>query len=295
MSRYAIVVHGGCGRWESLYTARALKGVRAAAQVARLILEEGGSALDAVCAAVAVLEDNPLFNAGTGCVLNRDGEAEMDASVMVSEGLRCGGVAAIRRVKNPVLVARRVMEATPHVLLAAAGALDFARREGFPDYDPITGERLARHRRTLQALEALRAAAGETVGAVACDTSGRLAAATSTGGITMKMPGRIGDSPIPGAGNYAMPGAAASATGTGELMMRTLATKSVCDLVAAGRAPRSAARKVVSDMELAGDQSAGIIALDGSSRVGIAMRGGVMPHAWLVQGEHRISARITAD
>lgn len=293
MSRYAIAVHGGCGRWESLHTARALKGVRAAVQVARLILEEGGSALDAVCAAVVVLEDNPLFNAGTGCVLNRDGEAEMDASVMVSEGLMCGGVAAIRRVKNPVLVARRVMEATPHVLLAAAGALDFARSQGFPDYDPITEERLARHRKTLEALEALRAG-GETVGAVACDTSGRYAAATSTGGISMKMPGRVGDSPIPGAGNYARPGVASSATGTGELMMRTLATKSVCDLVAEGRTARSAARKVVSDMALVGDQSAGVIALDDSSRVGIAIRGGVMPHAWLVQGERRISARMTA-
>jgi beta-aspartyl-peptidase (threonine type) len=103
-------------------------------------------ALDAVCAAVLVLEDDPLFNAGTGCVLNRDGAAEMDAAVMAGEDLRCGGVAAITRVRNPVLVARQVMEATPHVLLAGAGATAFARAHGFAEYDPVTRESLRRFR-----------------------------------------------------------------------------------------------------------------------------------------------------
>jgi beta-aspartyl-peptidase (threonine type) len=273
-------------------TAQALKGVRAAVQAARLILMQGGAALDAVCAAVVLLEDHPLFNAGTGCTLNRDGEAEMDASVMVGEGLRCGGVAALKRVKNPVLVARRVMEATPHVLLAGQGALDFAREAGFTDYNPVTAERLARHRRTL---DALRASAGETVGAVACDASGSCAAATSTGGVALKLPGRIGDSPIPGAGNYATPRGAASATGTGEVMMRALATKSVCDLLADGKTARNAVRAVVSGLSLAGDQGAAMIAVDCSRRCGVAMRSGIMPHAWYVEGDGRISARMSAD
>src|SRR6185436_13990724 len=134
---------------------------------------------DAACAAVVVLEDDPQFNAGTGAVLNRDGEAELDASVMAGNDLRCGGVAAIMRVRNPVLVARRVMEDTPHVLLAGSGALAFARAAGFGDYDPVTREARERH-----------AQAG-TVGAVARDASGAFAAATSTGGMDMKLPGRV--------------------------------------------------------------------------------------------------------
>lgn len=292
MPRYVIAVHGGCGGWDRAETGRALKGVRSALQAARRILHDGGSALDAVCAAVVLLEDDPLFNAGTGSVLNRDGEAEMDASVMDGERLRCGGVAALVRVRNPVLVARRVMDETPHALLAGAGALEFARSCGFPDYDPIAAGRRARHRRL--ALTA-RVPAGGTVGAVARDVAGRFAAATSTGGVPLKLPGRVGDSPVPGAGNYATPHAAASATGHGELMLRSLATKSVCDLIAAGRTARAAARAVVSRLGAAADQSAGMIAIDGASRCGVAVHGGVMPHAWFVRGDARVTARMRAD
>src|SRR5262245_13120904 len=157
MPRYAIVVHGGCGRWDRGDTRAALSGVRVALEAGRKILAGGGSALDAVCAAVVVLEDDPLFNAGTGSTLTRDGEA-----VMVGEGLRCGGVAAIRRVKNPILVARKVMEKTSHVLLAGPGALAFARGEGFRDYDPVTVESRQRFRNAR-----LKAAPQGTVGAVA--------------------------------------------------------------------------------------------------------------------------------
>jgi hypothetical protein len=159
MPGYAIAVHGGCGRWDGRDTRAALRGVRAAVEAAHRVLTGGGSAVDAVCAAVVVLEDDPLFNAGTGSTLNREGDAEMDASVMVGERLRCGGVAAIRRVRNPILVARRVMEETPHVLLAGRGATLFARSCGFRDYDPVTRKSRLRLR------GALAAAAG-TVGAV---------------------------------------------------------------------------------------------------------------------------------
>jgi beta-aspartyl-peptidase (threonine type) len=279
-------VHGGCGRWASHDTGKALVGVRAAVAAARRVLTGGGRALDAVCAAVIVLEDDPLFNAGTGCVLNRDGVAEMDAAVMASEDLRCGGVAAITRVRNPVLVARRVMEATPHVLLAGAGATAFARQHGFVDYDPVTRHSLHRFR-----LRAAVAAPG-TVGAVALDVHGQLAAATSTGGVSLKLPGRVGDTPIPGAGNYATPHGAASATGTGELMMRTLATKSACDSIGAGQTAQRAALGAIRALPAQAGESGGMIALDARGRVGIAMRGGVMPHAWCTDRAPRVAARL---
>jgi beta-aspartyl-peptidase (threonine type) len=274
-----IAVHGGCGSWANVDSARALQGVRAAARAGQRVLEQGASALEAVCAAVVLLEDDPLFNAGTGSVRTSDGEVEMDASVMVGDDARCGGVACLRRVKNPVLVARSVMETTPHVLLAGEGALAFARRAGFPDYDPLAGGRM-RERANASA----NPSRGGTVGAVALDAAGGLAAATSTGGTSMKMPGRVGDSPIPGAGNYATRFAAASATGNGELMMRALAAKSVCDLVADGLTASAAARRVIARVALAGGQSAAMIALDRAGRVGVAKRGGRMPHAWHVAG-----------
>ena len=275
-----IAVHGGCGRWASADAARALRGVRAAAQTGRRMLEEGASALDAVCAAVVQLEDDPLFNAGTGSALNSEGEAEMDASVMVGKELRCGGVAALKRVKNPVLVARRVMQITPHVLLAGEGALAFARRCGFEDHDPAAGRRA-------------RAARLGTVGAVALDATGELAAATSTGGTAMKMPGRIGDSPIPGAGNYATPFAAASATGTGELMMRFLAAKAVCDRIACGETPCDAVQSIVEALPVGNAQGAALIALDASGRLGFFARGGRLPHAWHCAGEARVRGRMS--
>jgi beta-aspartyl-peptidase (threonine type) len=285
--RYAIAVHGGCGRWDSRDTRAALRGVRAAVEAARRTLAGGGSALDAVCAAVVALENDPLFNAGTGSTLNHEGDAEMDASVMTGEQLRCGGVAVIRRVRNPVLVARRVMEHTPHVLLAGRGATAFARRQGFRDYDPITRESRLRFR----SATAAGAAAG-TVGAVALDAEGRLAAATSTGGTALKLPGRVGDSPVPGAGNYATRFAAASATGRGELILRHALTKSLCDRVAAGRRAARATRETLQRLPLERGESIGAIALDHRAGIGVAIRGGVMPHAWFVAGTARVIARM---
>jgi beta-aspartyl-peptidase (threonine type) len=178
------------------------------------------------------------------------------------------------------------MEATPHVLLAGPAATAFARTHGFADYDPVTRASLRRFR-----LQAAAPAPG-TVGAVALDAAGALAAATSTGGVSLKLPGRVGDSPIPGAGNYATAHAAASATGNGELMMRTLAAKAVCDLVAAGRTARTAATAAVRALPAQAGESGGMIALDARGRIGVAMRGGVMPHAWAAAGAARIRARL---
>jgi beta-aspartyl-peptidase (threonine type) len=253
--------------------------VRAAVEAARHVLAGGGSALDAVCAAVVVLEDEPLFNAGTGATLNRDGDAEMDASVMAGERLRCGGVAAIRRVRNPVLVARRVMEETPHVLLAGRGATAFARSQGFRDYDPVTPESRQRFRSATSA-EASRG----TVGAVALDA----------GGTALKLPGRVGDSPVPGAGNYATRLAAASATGRGEVILRHAVTKTLCDRVAAGASAPRAAREALRRLPLERGESVGLIALDRLVRVGVAIRGGAMPHAWFAEGARRVVVRMHA-
>jgi L-asparaginase / beta-aspartyl-peptidase len=285
MGAYAIVVHGGCGRWPAGTSAAALRGVRAAVQAARDILENGGDALDAACAAVVALENDPLFNAGTGAVLNAHGEAELDACVMTGRDLRCGAVAALRNVRNPILVARAVMERTPHILLAGNGALRFARGQGFKAYDPVTPERM----RQFKARRLGKGPPG-TVGAVVLDTKGRIAAATSTGGMSGKLPGRVGDSPIAGAGNYATRFAGASATGRGELMLRSLCTKTLCDLVEAGKSAPAAARTALKKLPEPGE--AGVICIDASGRIGIAAPGRAMPHAWVTETEGRIHARM---
>jgi L-asparaginase / beta-aspartyl-peptidase len=282
---YGLVVHGGAGVWDADVRADAVRGVRAAAAVASGILAAGGAAIDAVVAAVVALEDDPLFNAGTGACLNLDGEVEMDAQVMVGEGLWAGGIAALQRVRNPVLVARRVMERTGNVMLSGAGALRFARAMGFDDYDPVTPRSRARWRDRLNEL-------GGTVGAVARDTKGRLAGATSTGGVALKLPGRVGDTPVPGAGNYATSFAAAPATGHGELMLRCLATKRVCDWIERGLTAQAAVDRVLAEMADTVGADAGLIAVDRDGRTGVAHGTAQMPFAYLREGDADLTAAI---
>jgi len=287
---YRIVVHGGAGEWDAAAQPEALAGVREAVDRAARILIGDGSALDAVTAAVVALEDNPLFNAGTGSVLNLDGAVEMDASVMTGHDLACGAVAALQRVRNPVLVARRVMQGTPHVLFAGEGARRFARAQGFEDYDPITPS--ARQHYAQRAPRPGNAPPG-TVGAVALDRAGRLAAATSTGGRFLKPPGRVGDSPIPGAGTYATELAAASATGHGESILRHLATRSVCDLAAGGASPQEAVLRVLAHIAKASTEEAGLIAVTRDGAIGIAHGTLAMPHGWACEGVAGIAARFS--
>jgi beta-aspartyl-peptidase (threonine type) len=190
------------------------------------VLAGGGGALDAAQQAVVALEDDPRFNAGRGAVLNEDGEAEHDAALMCGATGRAGGVAAVRGVRNPILLARAVMESTRHVLMAGAGAEALADREGIERVDPawhITERREEQWR-----------AAGDTVGAVALDGQGRLAGATSTGGILRKLPGRVGDSPLPGAGVWADGACAISASGHGEAIMRAVAAHEVAAAIRHG-------------------------------------------------------------
>lgn len=308
MSTVALIAHGGAGRWRPGSDDDAVEGLRAAVEQGRAILGAGGTALDAVCATVVALEDNPIYNAGTGAVLNLDGFCELDACVMESRGARAGAVAALQRVKNPVLVARKVMEETDHVMLAGEGALRFARAMGFPDHDPVTparhadwldkkgrlqdvvGEQGLKMRRFLQGHPEY---AGGTVGAAAVDAHGVLAAATSTGGVTLKLVGRVGDSPLIGAGNYACAHMAASATGTGEFVMRALAARAIGERMERGATLDAAMREVLDGLGRDFDADVGIIAVDRDGAPVAQHRTRDMPHAFF-RGDAEITSRMRA-
>ncbi len=290
----ALIAHGGAGKWRPGSDDDAIEGLRAAVEAGRAILAGGGSALDAVCATVVSLEDNPIYNAGTGAVLNFDGFCELDACVMESRGSRVGAVSGLQRVRNPILVARKVMEETDHVMLTGDGAQRFARVMGFPDHDPVTperradwfdkrnridevlGERALRMRRFLKDHPEY---AGGTVGAAAVDSSGTLAAATSTGGVTLKMVGRVGDSPVPGAGNYACARMAASATGTGEFVLRSLATRAIAERMEHGESLADSMAAVLARLGEDYDADVGLIAVDEHGLPVAMHRTKDMPHA----------------
>jgi beta-aspartyl-peptidase (threonine type) len=249
----AIVIHGGAGviepsKMTPAHQASYRAGLAAALDAGYEVLARGGSSLDAVTAAVRTMEDDPQFNAGRGAVLNHDGDAELDAAIMDGAGPRAGAVAAVRHVKNPVELARLVMERSPHVLLVADGAEDFALEQGMALVPrayfrtPQREHELEEERRAEAARASgtptthARALSGEnsmgTVGAVALDRGGNLAAATSTGGLTNKHNGRVGDTPLIGAGTYASnESCAVSGTGQGEYYMRQVVAYDVCALV----------------------------------------------------------------
>lgn len=304
---HVFMVHGGAGNWKRADEAAVLEGLGRALAAGTAILARGGNALDAVVAAVSLLEDDATFNAGTGSALNLDGEAEMDAGVMLGEGLKTGNVTCIRRVKNPVQVARKVLEETDHALLSGEGALKFARLLGFPDYDPVTESRRRDWQEKRAALLKDKRPArsrlaklvhrdpefgGGTVGAVALDRKGRIAAATSTGGVTLKLPGRVGDTPVPGAGNYASLAGAVSATGLGELMMRFLTAKAVCDRIGAGLSAQQAVDRSLSAMAREVGSEAGVIALDAEGRMGIGHGTAAMPHGYFTSADGKAVVRM---
>jgi beta-aspartyl-peptidase (threonine type) len=220
---------------------------------------------------VASLEDIKIFNAGTGSTLGLTGEVEMDASVMTSDG-RYGAVASLREVKNPIRVARLVMEKTDHILLAGEGALRFARLMGMKPHHPVTPERKALWRRSRKGLKSkyfqkLKELSGYygTVGVVALDREGRLAAGTSTGGINLHLPGRIGDTPIIGAGTYCDQNGGVSTTGHGEAIMKTFLALRTVQLLARYPA-RAAARKAI-DYATQHQCRGGLIGIDKKSGI----------------------------
>ena len=305
----ALIAHGGAGSWRPGSEQDAVEGMKAAAQAGRAILMGGGTALDAVCATVVILEDNPIFNAGTGAVLNFDGFCELDACVMESRESRVGAVAALQRVKNPILVARKVMEETDHVMLAGEGAQRFARVMGFGDHDPVTPARkadwadkrkrvdevLGKHSLKMHRfLKEHPEYAGGTVGCVAVDNDGILAAATSTGGVTLKLVGRVGDSPLAGAGNYASRTAAVSATGTGEYVIRTLAGRAVCDAMERGASIERAMTDVLDRMRRDFSADVGLIAVDSAGTPLARHLSRDMPHAWF-GGTGEVASRMRVE
>ena len=275
----SIAIHGGAGAVprSTLTTEREghyRAGLAAALDLGYATLEKGGSSLDAVTQAVRALEDNPLFNAGRGAALTRDGAAELDAAIMEGRQQRAGAVAAVRHVRNPIDLARRVMEKSRHVLLVGAGAEEFALEEGLalvPNVYFRTEERRAQleSERSGRPVSDLVPSSQGTVGAVALDAAGNLAAATSTGGMTNKRQGRVGDSPIIGAGTYAKNGVCAvSATGHGEYFIRTVAAHHICAAVEfRGFTLEEAVRELLHQRlrELGG--SGGVIAIDHHGRI----------------------------
>jgi beta-aspartyl-peptidase (threonine type) len=274
-----IAVHGGCGnpaagvvRGEGDYH----RGIEEALGAGSDVLEGGGTALDAVQAAVSSLEDCPLFNAGRGSVLTSDGRVEMDASIMSGADLRAGAVAVVSGVRHPVALARVVMEDTPHLLLAGTGAERLAGEHGLElcDDDWLVTERQRERWMTSKG----------TVGAVALDSGGHLAAATSTGGVRGQLPGRVGDSPLIGSGTYAEDGVCAvSATGDGELIVRVVLAAEVAALMRHRGLPLDEACKAAMRDRVAplrGD--AGLIALDPQGNVAMPANTTVM-HRGLVR------------
>lgn len=278
-ARFALSVHGGAGtiRRASM-TAKDEAAYRAALDAAleagAKILRDGGSALDAVEAAVVVLEDDPLFNAGRGSVLNAEGRVEMDAAVMDGRGRKAGAVAAVGSVRNPVILARRVMEHSPHVLLVGAGAEAFGKEQGVAFAGPewFRTERRIRELDRAKREKKIRLDHSSpkfgTVGAVALDGAGNLAAATSTGGMTNKRWGRVGDSPIVGAGTYAANGVAAiSGTGEGEYFIRlTIARDIAARMEYAGQNLNEAAEAAIRTLTDAGG-AGGVIAVDAEGNI----------------------------
>jgi beta-aspartyl-peptidase (threonine type) len=280
----SLIVHGGAGALpggDDPDGAREVAGCQAAARAGFEVLLGGGSALDAAVAAVTCLEDDPLFNAGTGSTLTIDGEVECDASLMGGDG-RAGAVACVCTVRNPIQLARRVMERTGHVLLVGAGAEEFAVECGFERLPPdaLVTERVRDQWRAAIARRSASRGNG-TVGCVARDAEGRVAAATSTGGMMMKRRGRVGDSPLIGAGTYADDLAgAASCTGAGEAFIKAVAAKAAVDAMRAGAAPDEAARQALAQVGRYGGDG-GIICVDRHGRVGFAFDSARMTRAWI--------------
>ncbi len=298
----AIIVHGGAGTITADRAETVQAGCRDAALIGWRILENGGSALDAVEAAVRALEDNPNYNAGKGACLTADGRIELDAGIMNGEKLNVGAVACVEYIKNPISLARKVME-SPHVLLVGRGAQEFALEQGIPQCsfgDLLTERQYKRwkeaqsagaeteeepryHRREVNRGSPREEQHG-TVGAVAVDTSGVLAAATSTGGIFNQYPGRVGDTPLVGCGFYADENAAVSCTGQGEDFARLLMAKRTADFVASGVSARDAAEAAIALLGARTGGTGGLIVVDRPGNVGFAWNSENMAHAYMTEG-----------
>jgi len=269
--QWAVLVHGGAGDVPVERVSRHIEGCRAAAVFAAQVLRAGGTALDAVERAVMAMEDDPCFNAGTGSSLNADGFIELDAALMEGRQLRAGAVCALPPFLHPVAVARKVLEEGRHVLYAADGAARFALEHGFARATAEAMTTQAARERWEASRTDMSSSEPGTVGAVARDAMGTVAAATSTGGLANKRPGRVGDSALLGAGTYADDdGGAGSATGLGEAIMRVVLAKTAIDAMRARIHPEDVARAVIRSMSGRVGGSGGIILADRAGRLGLA-------------------------
>ena len=299
--KWTLAIHGGAGviergdltpAKEAAYRAS----LNAALEAGHKVLAGGGASLDAVEAAIRVLEDDPLFNAGRGAVFTADGRNELDASIMDGATRKAGAVAGVTRTRNPITLARTVMEKSPHVMLARDGADQFSVEQGLPQVSPDyfrTEERwqqLLEWRRDNAKLLDPTHSRG-TVGAVAIDVNGHVAAGTSTGGMTGKRWGRIGDSPVIGAGTYAVDGnCAVSATGSGEYFIRASAARQLCDRIAwHGESVQAAAAATIANIgDIGGD--GGVIAIDGAGNIAFAMNSSGMYRGWVASDKSAATA-----
>jgi beta-aspartyl-peptidase (threonine type) len=295
---WQLVIHGGAGgiSRESLTSereGRMRETLERALQAGGAVLRAGGSSVAAVQAAIVLLEDSPLFNAGKGAVFNAAGVNELDASIMRGTDLEAGAVAGVARIRNPVLAAHAVMIESPHVMLAGTGAEQFAAEQNIELVDP----EYFRTEERWQQLQRIRAGEGDfgaldvddqklgTVGAVARDVEGHLAAATSTGGMTNKRYGRVGDSPIIGAGTYADDrSCAVSTTGHGEYFIRLSVARTICALVEFGGMNLAEAAEEVIGGRLAGlGGDGGIIAIDAGGTIVAEFNTAGMYRGWVAE------------
>lgn len=300
-ARTALVIHGGAGFVpKDALSPADLADVHAtlnrALDAGDAVLRGGGSALDAVTAAVLVLEESPRFNAGKGAVFNADGRHELDASIMEGHTRRAGAVAGVTTVRNPIRLARAVMEKSPHAMLAGPGAEAFA--DTLPEIERVpnswfdTPHRREQLEKARRAEKDKRAAVRDsdsdaapyfgTVGAVALDAQGRIAAATSTGGMTNKRWGRVGDSPLIGAGTWADDRCGVSSTGWGEFYIRAAAAHDICARMAyRGDTLEAAANEVINQVIPAMGGDGGAIALDRDGHIAMPFNSGSMFRGWI--------------
>ena len=284
-------MHGGAG-FSGQYRRRGKDGVIAAAKSGSDCLKKGRTALDAVESAVTVMEDDDIFNAGRGSALTYLGTVEMDAAIMDGKSLSAGAVALVRNVKNPVRLARLVMERTDHVLIAGDSAEQLARAFSLPRCNPITERRRSTYLRLKKEMKnhptknslLLRNRPGmltDTVGAVALDQYGNFAAAASTGGITLKIPGRIGDTPQIGSGLYAdNRSGAATATGLGELAIKLVLSKTICLMMEQGRSASDASLRAIRSATKLMHGQAGVISVDKHGKLAAVHNSQFMPWAY---------------
>ena len=296
----AVIVHGGAWDIPPEQHADHTVGCCAAVKAGWSVLDGGGSALDAVEAAVRKMEDDPVFNAGRGSVLNRDGEVELDAGIMDGKTLRAGAVAAVRRIANPIALARRVLSGSEHVFLVGSGAERFAENAGLPLCDPtslvVEREQLIWERRRAGILlpgADFQSGKADTVGALAVDAAGNLAAANSTGGTTFKWPGRVGDTPMIGCGLYAdnQMGAAAC-TGWGEQIIKAVLAKSTVDQINWLTDPTVAARVAIAYFQHRIGGLGGVICVSPDGRIGFAHSTPHMAYAYWTAGMSEPTAAV---